>query len=281
MNTLSKIIEFLTYTAIIFAAVEVYLKINKIWKRKHDKEVAESQSILGLGIAAFVLVIWSLNFIIKGDFEAIADNMIYLFETFLLIIIGSGIFVSEKKRSKKSFWEMIKDSVRMERKEADYLLKTIAGKQTAEKIMKILQMMAWIDDDFDKKEKELIVDFAAGIGLKTSDKHFENPHSPNELRSDRFKRIIKALEDYLSENPKKEEINGLRELLLNLIKADGKITTEEDVMMGELNSVILEIGLKQDVPKYLVIVIPQEESHRKLIESILKQMFPDKDPAEN
>ena len=52
-------------------------------------------------------------------------------------------------------------------------------------------------------------------------------------------------------------------------------------MMGELNAVILEIGLKQDVPKYLVIVIPQEESHRKLIESILRQMFPDKDPAEN
>jgi hypothetical protein len=277
MPTFSKIIEFLTYTAIVFAAIEVYLKINKIWKRKHDKEVAESQSIIGLSLAAFVMIIWSLNFIVKGDFEAIADNFIYLFESIILIIIGSGMFVQAKRVTRKSFWELIKESIKLERKEANYLLKTLSGRQTAEKILKILQMLAFIDDDLHPKEKALILEFAGTVGIKLDNK-LENPHHPDEPKSARYDRVSTLLDEYLEEGPRVEEIKAFQELLQKLINADDEVTEEEDLMMGILNSQILEKGLHQDVPMFQVIVVPQDNSHIKLIESILSQISPGTDP---
>ncbi|MCX6146468.1 MAG: hypothetical protein NTW25_04355 [Candidatus Kapabacteria bacterium] len=40
----------LVKVALAFTAIQVYLQINKMWKRKHEREVADSQSISGLTI---------------------------------------------------------------------------------------------------------------------------------------------------------------------------------------------------------------------------------------
>ncbi|MBM2816704.1 MAG: hypothetical protein HW421_3466 [Ignavibacteria bacterium] len=275
MSTFEKIIGIFTYAAIGIAIIEVYFKINKIWKRKHEKQVAESQSIVGLGMASLVLIVWMCNFIIKGDYEAIADNVVYLGEAAIYIVIGSGFFVAEKRKTQKGFWNMIKDALRVERKEASYLLKSITGKGQAEKIIKILHNIAWIDNDFDVKERDMIKDFAGLWGIKINDTEFNtNPHKESEERLVRYERVISSLKDYLEEKPTRDHSLQVKKLLYDIINADGVIEQEEDIIIGQLDGIILTY-LNEPVPKFSVLVVPQNENHREIIETILKSVNPD------
>ena len=275
MEIFQKIISFLTYAAILIALVEVYFKINKIWKRKHEKEVADSQSIVGLSMSSLVLLVWGLDSILKGNYESIADNIIYFGEAIVCIIIGAGFFVVEKKRTQKNIWTMVKDALKLERKEAGYLLKTLSGQGQAEKIVDMLLMLAWIDDDFDKTEKELLKKFAAPWNIKISNEQLDNnPHSKNEEKSKRFELVKHNLREYLKETPPKEQIKNVQKLFRDLINADGKITKEEDIIIGELDGIIMEY-LGEPMSKYSIIIIPQHDNHKAMVESILKSVNPE------
>jgi hypothetical protein len=275
MFVFQKIVSLLTYAAIQIAVVEVYFKINKLWKRKHEKEVADSQSIVGLSMSSIVLLVWGLDSAVKGNFEAIADNIVYLGEAIVCIIIGAGFFVIEKKKSHKNIWTMLKDALNLERKEASYLLKTLSGKGQAEKISNMLLLLAWIDDDFDITEKDLLLKFAQPWGIKlTNDQLDKNPHLINVEKSTRFETVKQKLRDYLKENPPKEQIQHVNKLFVDLINADGKITKEEDLIIGELDGIILEY-LGEPMSKYSIIIIPQHDKHREAVETILKAVDPD------
>jgi hypothetical protein len=275
MEAFKSAIGFLTGIAIFIAIINFYFKANKIWKRKHEKEVAESQSIVALISEAMLYILWSVSFIMNSDWNALADNAVGLVESAFFIVIGSGLFVLEKKKSKKSFYQMIKDSLTAEKKEASYLLKSMSGKNTAEKILNILKQLAWIDDDFDKKEIELVKHFASEWGVKVNENDFlVNPHTGNSEYIERFENIKKALFDYLMENtPNKEHTMQISKILHDLINADGVISKEEDLIMGELDGIILEY-LGEPVPVYLVITVPQEASQLHTIENILKSVHP-------
>jgi hypothetical protein len=272
MLILQKIVSLLTYGAILLAFIEVYFKVNKIWKRKHEKEVAASQSIVGLSMSSVVLMVWGLDSIMKGNYEAIADNIIYFGEALVCIIIGAGFFVAEKKKSQKNFWTMIKDALKLEKKEAGYLLKTFSGKGQAEKIVDMLLLLAWIDDDFDKSEKVLLIKFAEPWGIKITNEQLDtNPHKINEEKSKRFETIKQNLREYLKESPPKEQILDVKKLFNELINADGNISKEEDIIIGELHGIIMEY-LGEPLPKYSIIIIPQHDKHREMVESILKSV---------
>jgi hypothetical protein len=275
MDIFQKIISFLTYAAILISVVEVYFKINKIWKRKHEKEVAESQSIVGLGMSSFVMIIWALDSFIKGNFEAIADNVIYFAEAVICIIIGTGFFVIEEKKKHKNFWAMIKSALRLERKEAGYLWKTLSGKLQAEKIVELLLLLAWIDDQFNKSEKEIIEKLATPWGIKiTEDQLYNNPFSSFKKKSKRFETVKQLFREYLIENSSKDQILHIKNLFNELISSDGKISQHEEIIMGEIDGVIKEY-LGESMPKFSIIIIPKQDNLRESIESIVKSVNPE------
>lgn len=278
MGAFKSVVGFLTGIAIFIAIINFYFKANKIWKRKHEKEVAESQSIVALISEAMLYILWSISFIMNSDWNALADNAVGLVESGFFIVIGSGLFVLEKKKSKKSFFQMIKDSLTAEKKEAGYLLKTMSGKNSKEKIIKILQQLAWIDNDFDTKEIELVKHFAHEWGVKINENDFlHNPHQNDSSEIERFANIKNALIDFLVDaEPPQEQAKHISKIFHDLINADGVISSEEDVIMGELDGIILEY-LGEPVPLYLVITVPQESSQLHTIETILKSLNPDID----
>ena len=125
MEALTVIIKYLTYTAVLFTLMEFYLKVNKIWKRRAEPEVAASQSLIALAIGGFTSMIWLANYIISQDWESVGEYSIFLAETFVMMLIGTGLFVRYSKTKQINLWKLIKESIKTEKEEAAYLYNTL------------------------------------------------------------------------------------------------------------------------------------------------------------
>jgi hypothetical protein len=266
METFILVLNSVIYIALGFALIEVYLKVNKIWKRKHEKQVAESQSLLGLGLSLFILVVWSVKYLIEGDYESIADNGIYLIETSAMILIGTGLFVKENKG--KNLFRLILQAIKLERKEASYLINSISGKKEAQEIINILHQLAWIDNELDKKEVELIKDFAKHWNINYNEKSNTVITIPKEL-TEKLSSIRNCFQKYLDTSPDIEQIAQLQDLMQNLINADDKVTNEEEIIFDEIKGMLSQYLHKNEQPKYYhVLIVPQEREHANIIHNL-------------
>lgn len=268
MELFEKIIGVFLWISIGMSVLQLYLRANKIWKRKWDKEVAESQSIFGLSLLLLNCSIWIISYIIKQDFESIIDTSIIMVEATIFLLIGTGLWVKGQKRL--GLWVLIKQALRLERKEANYLIKRFFKPQNAEVIINILHQLAMIDEELDTKEKDLITAFA---------KEWNIDYSIDKLDRERLKgtennyiRLRNSLIDYLDREPPIEQVAQLKDMVSELINADEKITEEEELISSELMGLI-ETYLKKDeqVKIFHVIIVPQKQKD----EETIKQLLPD------
>lgn len=264
-----EIIIWISQIALVFTAVQVYLQINKIWKRKHEREVANSQSIAGM----FLLAMNSLQSIIyyfvndtQPDWISIADTSFYLFQAFVFGLIATGIFI--KGENKESLWKLIKKSLRLERKEADYLIKKFFKPNNADTIINILHQLAMIDGVLDPKEQELIEAFAKEWNIDYSVEKLNTER--HESAEHNFMRLRKSVEDYLRSEPPKEQAAQLRDMMNALINADDQVSPEEELIASELIGLITSfISGDGDAPQlYDVLIVPQKMDHHEFIKSL-------------
>lgn len=268
METFIQIIDFIIYAALGFALIEVYLKVNKIWKRKADKEVAESQSILGLSLSLFILVVWTAKYIIIGEYTSIIDNSIYLFETLIMLTISTGFFVGNNKNI--GFFQLIKNAISLERKEATYLLNTLSGKSEALKVLEMLNQLAWIDENLDKKEELFIEEFANAWGIDFKLKHTNIDKSVSF--TEKLKKLRTCMQDYLASYPKHEQVAQLMDLLQKMVDIDKSLSKEEDIIISELNALALHyLSGEKVATTFHVLIVPQSQQQT----SIIRQIKPD------
>lgn len=268
MDLFEKIIDVFLWISIGMSILQLYLRANKIWKRKWDKEVAESQSIFGLSLLLLNCSIWIISYIIKQDYESIIDTSIIMIEASIFLLIGTGLWVKGQKRL--GLWTLIKQSLKLERKEANYLIKRFFKPQNAEIIINILHQLAMIDEELDSKEKELITTFA---------KEWNIDYSTEKLNKERLKgtennyiRLRNSLIDYLDREPPVEQVAQLKDMMTELINADEKITDEEELITSELMGIIERYLKKnENVKIYHVIIVPQKQQD----EQTIKQLLPD------
>ena len=124
MESAITIILILTQVSVIFTTIQVYLRINKIWKRKHEREVADSQSIAGLLLLIANCILWILYYIwVEDDLLSVVDTSLYLIESAVFMLISTGLWVKGKET--RNLWQLIKIALKLERKEANYLLKKV------------------------------------------------------------------------------------------------------------------------------------------------------------
>ncbi len=264
-----EIIIWISQIALVFTAIQVYLQINKIWKRKHEREVANSQSIAGM----FLLAMNSLQSIIyyfvndtKPDWISIADTSFYLFQAFVFGLIATGVFI--KGENKESLWHLIKKSLRLERKEADYLIKKFFKPNNADTIINILHQLAMIDGVLDPKEQELIEAFAKEWNIDYSVDKLNSERSVSDEHN--FMRLRKSVEDYLQSEPPKEQAAQLRDMMNALINADDQVSPEEELISSELIGLITSfISGDGDGPQLFdVLIVPQKMDHHEFIKSL-------------
>lgn len=266
MKTFIIVLDAIIYVALFFALIEVYLKVNKIWKRKSDEQVAQSQSILGLGLSFFILITWTIKYVLIGEYTSIIDNGIYLIETLIMMLIGTGMFVKGNKGV--SLFTLLKRAVHLERKEATYLLQSISGKKEALEIINILHQLAWIDNDLDDKELKLILEFAKAWNIDYSPESKELAEIPEEF-ADKLSSLRTSLSKYLETEPDKEQIAQLTDLLKTLISIDGHVSEEEDIIFDELNAMMSNsLSDGDNLSYYHVLIVPQTVSQGPLIKSL-------------
>jgi len=269
MDSFKDVVRFLIEMMIFISLLQVYLRINKIWKRKHEREVADSQSIFGLALLFVNCLTWMVYyFFIENDIRSLIDTSIMLIETSAFLLVSTGFFVKGQKRL--GLKTLIKQALRLERKEADYLIKRFFKPQNAEVIINILHQLAMIDEELDSKEQELITLFA---------KEWNIPYSVEKLNKERFTgteknyiRLRNSVLDYLDREPPHEQIAQFKDMVHELIKADDKVTKEEELISTELLGLIdnyIQKEQKGDI--YQVIIVPQRIEQ----ETEIKDMLPD------
>ena len=259
-------VDWLIKISLFVSLIYIYLKINKLWKRKHYREVAESQSLAGLTIYILNCILWVVYYIMQGDYNSMFDTSIYIFEGSILFLIGTGIFVKGQRRM--GLWNLIRQSLRIERNEADYLLKKFFKPKHADIIINILHQLAMIDEELDSKELEIITMFA---------KEWNIEYSPEKLNKERlgdteknYIRLRKSIENYLSQEPPAEQVGQLKDLITELIKADEKVTKEEKLISSEIMPLLEQYLNKGDnINKYHVIIVPQKPEHEQKIKELM------------
>lgn len=265
INVLDNMVNLSLFITIIF----IYLQINKIWKRKYDREVAESQSLAGLTIYILNCFLWISYYIfVEPDYKSMIDTAIYIFQGSIFFLIGTGFWVKGQKRY--GFWILIKQALKLERKEANYLLKRFFKPQNADIIINILHQIAMIDNEMDEKEREMIELFAKEWNIDYSMEKFNKDRS-NEAENN-YIRLRDSLVDYLDREPPIEQVAQLKDMVNALINADNKVTKEEELIASELMGIIdnyLDKGAKVNI--YSVIIVPQQPDH----ENVIKGLIPD------
>jgi hypothetical protein len=261
------IIQLFVTISIGVTFIYIYLKINKIWKRKHEREVADAQSLAGLFIFIINCILWVIYYtFVEMDFISTLDTAVYIFEGSIFFLIGTGIFV--KGQRKEGLWILIRRALRLERKEVDYLLKKWFKPQNAEAILHILHQIAMIDEEFDPKEQEIIQTFAKEWNIDYDWDKLEKERKASKDNS--YMRLRKSLEDYLFHEPPDEQVAQLKDMITTMIEADDKVTKEEELISSELLPMI-ENYLKQDkkVYEFKVLIVPQSPNQENTIKSLM------------
>ena len=113
MEFLKPIISTMAYASLAFTATAAYLRINKIWIRKHHAEVADSVSIAGSVIYIIPLTLYAVNYIFIGHWQGFLDAIIWISASTVSILIGSRLWVQDHRH--KTFWVRLKEALRLER----------------------------------------------------------------------------------------------------------------------------------------------------------------------
>jgi hypothetical protein len=180
-------------------------------------------------------------------------------------VISTGFFVGGNK--KLGFMQLIKNAITLERKEATYLLNTLSGKTEAKAILEILNQLAWIDNDLDKKEEKLINDFANAWNI---DFNLQKPEVNTALIfADKLNNLRSGMQSYLATEPKHEQVAQLIDLLETLVKADELVSKEEEIIFSELDAIASHYLSGENAKSYFhVLIVPQNEEHTALIRQI-------------
>lgn len=265
-ETFKSIISFVAYASLGFTFMEVYLTLNKLWKRKHERKVAESISITGKFIGFFTSSVFVLNFAFSQHWQGAINSFFWVFAAIIQIFIGAGVWVTGQRKT--NFWDLVKRSLKLERKEAADLAKSFFRPSQAHKVIEILSKVAMIDEVLDNSEKEFIQQFAESWNIHFDWEEFtrengkDNPITFSELRD--------SMVEYLYTLPPTDQVSQLGDVLNMLVRIDGVVSEEEELILEELMGLIKQY--EEEDPStvlYSIAVVPQTSEQEK---AILKTM---------
>ena len=266
MEFIKSFIGVMAYAALGFSFASVYLKINKLWKRKHIAEVANSVSIVGNLFDIIPLTFFSLNFFIVAQWQGLIDSIIWIFAGAMTVLIGSGIWVQENRH--QSFWTRIKESLKLEKSEVGYLATTFLRPSGANIILEIFARFAYIDRDLDAGEQELIQTFSDTWNIDVDwEKHrkladLEQPVS--------FVKTRDSVERYLKTSPPAVQVGQLIDVLHALVKVDDNVSEQEKLILAEVHQFLLAYIDESDTQaNYTVIIAPQNPDQDAAISALM------------
>lgn len=266
MELFKSFISIMAYASLGFSFAAAYLKINKVWKRKHIEEVANSVSIMGNVFDLIPLTFFSLNFLLVAQWQGLIDSVLWIFAGVVSVLIGSGLWVQGNRG--KSFWTRLKESLKLEKSEIGNLATTFFRPSAAEIILEIFARFAYIDRNLVAREQELIQLFADKWHI---DINWEDHKKLAELeQSVGFVKTRETVARYLKTSPPTEQVAQLIDVLHALVKIDENVSSEEELILEEVHKFMLDYIDDSDVQgNYTVIIAPQNRNQDAAIATLL------------
>lgn len=266
--TVENMVMLIAIIAAILSFLQIYFIINKLWKRKHEKIVAESISISAMFISIFINGFFATKNMVGDNIPQLSANLMWITASIISAIVGVGLYVSTNRDV--GFIRLLLRALNMERKEAADLAKIFFKPSGAAKIIEILGRVAMVDNDLDQKERDFIQGFADNWGIKMDWDLIAKFADDSELR---FRELRRAMSSYISTSPPKEQASQLIDVISLLVNVDDVVTEEEDLMLSELTGLIMKyLGKGSEVDVFMVAVIPQSPKQEEAIMSLLKDL---------
>ena len=266
MELFKSFISIMAYASLGFSFAAAYLKINKVWKRKHIEEVANSVSIMGNVFDVIPKTFFALNFFFVAQWQGLIDSVLWIFAGVVSVLIGSGLWVQGNRG--KSFWTRLKESLKLEKSEIGNLATTFFRPSAAEIILEILARFAYIDRDLVAREQELIQSFADTWHLDIDwDEHRKLAELAQPVG---FVETRDAVARYLNTTPPAEQVAQLIDVLHALVKIDENVSNQEELILEEVHKFMLGYIDDSDVQaNYTVIIAPQNRNQDAAISTLL------------
>ena len=264
MTTFRSLVEFLLAISALISVVANYLIINKLWKRKHLKDVAESVSISAAFLGIVTLAPLLAYFILEDRIELILKNAVGMLTGIIFVLIGTGLWV--KTNRGVPFRRLLLRALRLERRESAYLIRSMRQPKGADRIIGILELMAKLDRHVHEDEIKLLEEFAQRW-------HIESPgleagafdHDGAELE------VREAVREYLELRPPHEQVAQLMDVLHLFVKADAEVSEEERVVLEEIEGLIAHYVEENTLDRrtYEVLIVPQSTAQFEAAEALL------------
>lgn len=256
------------YLAVLFSLFEAYLTLNKIWKRKHERVVADSISILGKFIGIIPVIFFLLYFFSNEDIPGFLSRLIVFILLLFHVIIGAGWWVTGERT--KGIFKLVKRSLRIERKEVTVLAKSFFRPSGAEKILGILGQTAMIDGVLDKKEVDFIQSFASEWNIDFSATKIKSDYQTSN--GNHYVNLRHSMENYLAISPPKSQVSQLADVLKLLVNVDNKVSEEEQLILDELNGLIDNYIYEGKICcRYFVAIVPQNNRQEEEMANLLSE----------
>lgn len=268
MNTLGYYLVSTTIFFLNFAAI--YLIVNKLWKRKHEYSVAQSNSVIAALLALGNFFPLSLLALFKGDWSVFFTYLLFSCTYGFFLLVGIGFWVVRNQNH--SFFSLLKQALRQEKGEVGTLSASLFAAKGQEEIVEVLLRTAYLDDELDPKEVDSIETFADRWAIPLPPKeHWKQFHETDP--SQRYQKIHSAFVRYLSLKPDQKELAQLHDCVKQLIMADGELAYEEQLFFSEISERLraYESGETKELDWYGVFLVPQTETQQAAIRSLMPQ----------
>lgn len=256
-------IEFLVAIAIIVSLISNYLIINKLWKRRMVREVADSVSIAAALLGLFNAIPFLILFLLVDHSSAgAAKTAISIVTAIVFVLIGSGLWVAELRGH--GFRRLFMRALKLERKESADLIKQFVQPKGAEQILRLLHQLASVDGHVDDREAALIRDFAREWRLAVPDTSEVSP--PADLIT-----LRNSVKDYLRVRPPETQVGQLRDVLQLLAESDARVTWQESVALEEVDGMLARYVAGDDdgFEMHEVLIVPQSGPQVEAVRTLL------------
>lgn len=266
MEFFESYIGIVAYASLGFTVVAAYLKLNKIWKRKHNVEVADSVSVVGNVIFIVPLSFFALNYAFMAHWQGVIDSVIWIISGIIYILIGSRLWVRSHRH--KSFLTRLKEVLKLERSEVGDLANSFFRPSGGEIILEILVRFAYIDRELSLPEQEFIQSFADTWRMK-----FDwNEHS--KLAADEqpvsFVKTHDEVERYLRTSPPVKQVAQLIDVLHMLVKIDNSVSAQEELILQEVDGLLHSyVNDSDEQARFAVVIAPQNDAQDSAIAALL------------
>jgi len=256
MSTLEQIITSAALLGLAVSVVISYLKVNKLWARRHIKEVAESISVAAALLSLVTTVPFLIKFVVVDhDFVAAGKFLLSLAVFFVFFLVGIGVWV--RREENIGWWKMLRSALATERGELTYLIRSFARPKEAPAILRILRLVSMVDKELDEREKEMLESVAMPWGISPDDVRVDTGEAGSDITV-----VRDAFGEYLAMKPPTPQVEKVFDLVKFMVHADRKVTEDERLILEEVGAAVRAYLSDSDNPPdiYEVLLVPQNDA---------------------